>query len=394
MTEPSKYLIEGKLCTESEYNQWSLQQQLREDREDVAIQREYLNDLLEAEKEGFRLIRKLGADYQRYREFLTRHPDLEQRINEEGAADLQIYLKLRDNLQQAYAAPRCSRIRANGSACRAPRLRGGTLCYAHARMADVAAPPKPGEPLKLPRLEDGNGVQLAIMQVLDAMGQGRLSDMQTARYLYGLQLASTNLAHVDFRPDHIREEEDPFVENHEIPGLAYETDEFPEDEDLSPSRADLEPQYTAEGDLFPPPKTRTDDVPDFTRDPDFRRRTLDARNRFATEQLFNSHRPIPDVKIISPDGTLRPLYEPASKSVAEAQTIPADGSVDAPTAPAASAHNSVGPDVAPDLKKPPQSVSLQDRHEDRHEQSNSDQDDDDLGPGVCLEDGFGPIKKW
>jgi hypothetical protein len=52
----------------------------------------------------------------------------------------------------------------------------------------------------MPLLEDANAVQMALMQVMQLLALGRM-DHDTARLLlYSLQIASSNLARIDFNP--------------------------------------------------------------------------------------------------------------------------------------------------------------------------------------------------
>jgi hypothetical protein len=59
---------------------------------------------------------------------------------------------------------------------------------------------------KLPLLEDANGVQLAIQQVLDAVVAGRLELKCAHTLLYGLQTASANARIISFDPAAYRSE--------------------------------------------------------------------------------------------------------------------------------------------------------------------------------------------
>ena len=89
----------------------------------------------------------------------------------------------------------CRHIMPNGLKCRAPALRGKPYCYFHTRLhrLAVAPPRKKEEPFKLPILEDRSAIQLAIAQVLDAMGSVQFDPRQAGLYLYAIQLASQNV---------------------------------------------------------------------------------------------------------------------------------------------------------------------------------------------------------
>ena len=58
----------------------------------------------------------------------------------------------------------------------------------------AAAPARtPDQPFKLSVLEDRGAIQLAIAQVLDAMGSAQFDPSQAGLYLYAIQLASQNV---------------------------------------------------------------------------------------------------------------------------------------------------------------------------------------------------------
>ncbi len=92
----------------------------------------------------------------------------------------------------------CRHILPSGRKCKSPALTGKTYCYFHDRLIfarDDGTRPN-DEPLKLPPLEDARGLQLALTQVLSALGSGRINTKQASVYLYGLQLAMQLVKHV------------------------------------------------------------------------------------------------------------------------------------------------------------------------------------------------------
>ena len=97
----------------------------------------------------------------------------------------------------------CRHIMPNGRKCLAPALRGKPYCYFHTRLHRfAAAPPRaPDEPLKLPIMEDRSAIQLALAQILDALGSSQLDPRRAGLFLYALQIASQNVdRNVDIVP--------------------------------------------------------------------------------------------------------------------------------------------------------------------------------------------------
>lgn len=110
----------------------------------------------------------------------------------------------------------CEHIKANGVFCGSPALRGRNYCYFHlthigrrlrAERAQAHLVSKANAygldpdalalaaevPLDLPPLEDANSVQIALMQVMDAILHNRIDSKRAGLLLYGLQIASSNL---------------------------------------------------------------------------------------------------------------------------------------------------------------------------------------------------------
>jgi len=134
----------------------------------------------------------------------------------------------------AKAARQCEHIKTNGEFCASPALRGRNYCYFHLtqigrrlrQQAQVSIQRQDANPsassgralghegesqvsvqrrdanlghepvaaLELPPLEDGNSIQIALMQVIDAILQNRLDSKRAGLVLYALQTASSNLA--------------------------------------------------------------------------------------------------------------------------------------------------------------------------------------------------------
>jgi hypothetical protein len=96
----------------------------------------------------------------------------------------------------------CNHVKENGTFCRSAALRGRDYCYFHLRlrgrrlgMAQAQSRRAPWG-LDLPPLEDMHSVQVALMQVLDALAAGHLDHRRAGLLLYGLQQAATNLKSV------------------------------------------------------------------------------------------------------------------------------------------------------------------------------------------------------
>jgi hypothetical protein len=106
----------------------------------------------------------------------------------------------------AKAARQCEHIKASGEFCGSPALRGRRYCYFHLtqigrrlRAERVHAKAMANSvdasvvPLELPAFEDANSIQIALMQVVDAILQNRLDPKRAGLVLYALQTASSNL---------------------------------------------------------------------------------------------------------------------------------------------------------------------------------------------------------
>jgi hypothetical protein len=92
----------------------------------------------------------------------------------------------------------CHHIKEDGIWCGSAALHGRDYCYAHLtfrgrRMRAAQQKRKHAWRLELPLLEDLNAVQVAIMQVLDAITEHRIDRHDAGQLLYGLQNAASNL---------------------------------------------------------------------------------------------------------------------------------------------------------------------------------------------------------
>ena len=93
----------------------------------------------------------------------------------------------------------CKHIKANGEFCGSPALRGRDYCYFHltvlGRRLRMQKHIMKGENhhLQLPTLEDGDSIQMALMQVMEALLRDQIDNKLAGLLLYGLQIASSNL---------------------------------------------------------------------------------------------------------------------------------------------------------------------------------------------------------
>jgi hypothetical protein len=94
----------------------------------------------------------------------------------------------------------CEHIKANGHFCGSPAMRGRSYCFYHAthigrqlRLQRYASLGLQAPPIELPLLEDAASIQLALMQVTEALLQGTLDRKTAGLVLYSLQTASINV---------------------------------------------------------------------------------------------------------------------------------------------------------------------------------------------------------
>jgi hypothetical protein len=172
------WILNGKELTQQEYEEYVKQKEAEKERE---------------QDEARRLIAALGDAYKSYQEFLAQHPDVHYMVRGEQAQEHALIQKLRQNLERADTAPRCEKVREDGTVCACPKMRGYRYCYAHERMLQTQS-----QKLQLPALEDANGVQMAIMRVQKALIDDEISEKKAGLLLYSLQMASSNLKHTTF----------------------------------------------------------------------------------------------------------------------------------------------------------------------------------------------------
>ncbi len=95
--------------------------------------------------------------------------------------------------------PECRHIMPNGYKCKSAALRNSSYCYFHTAAHELAKPAARSEklPFKLPLLEDRSAIQLALIQILDALAAGNIENRKASLLLYGLQIASQNVERID-----------------------------------------------------------------------------------------------------------------------------------------------------------------------------------------------------
>jgi hypothetical protein len=173
-----QWFVNGKELSEEEF---------KEHRKKDLEQRHCTQD------EAQRLIAAVGDAYKTCTEFLAQHPDVHYKVGDAQAQEHALFQKLRQNLERAGRAPRCEKVREDGTVCGSPQMKGYRYCYAHERMLQTQS-----QKLDLPALEDANAVQMAIMRVQKALIDAEISEKTAGLLLYSLQMASSNLKHTTF----------------------------------------------------------------------------------------------------------------------------------------------------------------------------------------------------
>jgi hypothetical protein len=192
------WIINGKQYSEEEYAEYKKQQ---------------LEEQKLAQAETWRLINLLGEAYKACSEFMEQHPSSPYGVKDDAQVrEHEIYQKLRWNLGAADRAPRCEKVREDGTVCGSPQMKGYRYCYAHERMLQTQS-----QKLQLPAQEDANGIQMAIMRVQKALIDDEISEKKAALLLYSLQMASSNLKHTTFTS---KDKKDVVTEMRESPGSA------------------------------------------------------------------------------------------------------------------------------------------------------------------------------
>ena len=168
--------------------------------------------------------------------------------------------------------PECRHVLASGGTCNSPALAKSAWCYFHTRMhhrqgqrpaarhthrrpdGRFAALPAPSEsnietidygsypvahpatsentPLDLPPLEDTASIQLALIDVLQALAANQLEPKRAGLLLYGLQVASANVQKMRISSSSVRSV--TFTENGTPlapQDYGYDTEDYEDEED-------------------------------------------------------------------------------------------------------------------------------------------------------------------
>ncbi len=173
-----EWIIDGKRYSVAEYEEYKKQK---------------LEEQELAQAETWRLINVLGEAYKACSEFMEQHPETPYAVQDAQGREHDMYQKLRWNLGAADRAPRCEKVREDGTVCGSPQMKGYRYCYAHERMLLTQS-----QKLDLPALEDANGIQMAIMRVQKALIDDEISEKKAALLLYSLQIAASNLKNTTF----------------------------------------------------------------------------------------------------------------------------------------------------------------------------------------------------
>ena len=96
---------------------------------------------------------------------------------------------------------RCRHIKTNGTQCGSPAIRDGKFCYHHqecrAERVTVKGADGKGSEILVPVFEDTHSIQTMVRQVVMLMLEDRIDDKKAGRVLYALQIAGSNLKHLE-----------------------------------------------------------------------------------------------------------------------------------------------------------------------------------------------------
>ncbi|HUI83008.1 MAG TPA: hypothetical protein VL240_02225 [Candidatus Binatia bacterium] len=148
----------------------------------------------------------------------------------------------------------CQHVKENGTFCSSGALKGRKYCYFHSRlrarrlaMAQAQSQRKPWR-LELPPLEDMHAVQMAIIQVVEALAARAVDERRAGLMLYGLQQAASNIraVHAWLMPSRFELDPDDELRAASYPGLEAEFG-LPEKVDLDAAPEEVFPPATRMG---------------------------------------------------------------------------------------------------------------------------------------------------
>jgi hypothetical protein len=86
----------------------------------------------------------------------------------------------------------CRHVKPSGIKCKSPALRSTPFCYFHSRLDRSRNPSVTDHklPIQLPSLEDFNGIQIALHQILEALSTSRIDARRASLFLRGLRIAA------------------------------------------------------------------------------------------------------------------------------------------------------------------------------------------------------------
>jgi hypothetical protein len=115
-----------------------------------------------------------------------------------------------------YSGEACTQRKANGDPCQSPALREEIFCHYHKMMGKNAInlENKPSGHAYLPVFEDAVSIQSAITDVCEMMLHRRIETKEASILLYAMQVASTNMAHMNGQKTQRKNDEDKKSEKH------------------------------------------------------------------------------------------------------------------------------------------------------------------------------------
>lgn len=92
----------------------------------------------------------------------------------------------------------CRHIKASGTKCEAPALKGEQFCYFHSRSrAHARRHVDHWQAIEIPLLEDRSAIQHALTEVARAIANNNMDTKRAGLLLYSLQIASQNARNQD-----------------------------------------------------------------------------------------------------------------------------------------------------------------------------------------------------